>query len=112
MTSIVNSCDIRVFRASVLGRGPFGTFRKNLKSLAGPKYKAEGLEDLLLQYLDDDIFLSDMLTPVIIPAFDIKLQQPVFFSSSKVGPSFNAFVILSSELTRYEPILRQGRLSF
>ncbi|XP_024379938.1 patatin-like protein 5 isoform X2 [Physcomitrium patens] len=70
----------KIFQKS---RGPFGTFRKNLKSLAGPKYKAEGLEDLLLQYLDDDIFLSDMLTPVIIPAFDIKLQQPVFFSSSK-----------------------------
>ncbi|KAG0569724.1 hypothetical protein KC19_6G111600 [Ceratodon purpureus] len=64
-------------------RGPFGQMRRNLKALKGPKYRAQGLDDLLSQYLDDDKFLDSMLTSVIIPSFDIKLQQPVFFSSTK-----------------------------
>lgn len=59
--------------------------RKNLKSLGGPKYKARALEALLEAYFDNDMFLDNMLTSVIIPAFDIKLQQPVFFSSLKVS---------------------------
>lgn len=59
--------------------------RKNLKSLGGPKYKARALEALLESFFDNDMFLDNMLTSVIIPAFDIKLQQPVFFSSLKVS---------------------------
>ena len=69
--------------------------RRNLKALGGPKYRAQGLDDLLTQYFADNKFLNSMLTSVIIPAFDIKLQQPVFFSSTKVGlllssPQFRA----------------------
>jgi patatin-like phospholipase/acyl hydrolase len=65
-------------------RGPFGQFRRNIKALGGPKYKARGIETLLAQYFDDDKHLDSMLTSVIIPSFDIKIQQPVFFSSWKV----------------------------
>lgn len=36
---------------------------------------------MLDQYLESDPLLDKALTSVIIPAFDIKLQQPVFFSS-------------------------------
>ncbi|KAG0562825.1 hypothetical protein KC19_9G174200 [Ceratodon purpureus] len=64
-------------------RGPFGAIRKNIKALKGPKYKPQGLEDLLKQYFQDDKFLDSMLTHVIIPSFDIKYQQPVFFSSMR-----------------------------
>lgn len=64
-------------------RGPFGTIRKSLKALKGPKYKPEGLDDLLEKYFHDDRFLDSMLTHVIIPSFDIKFQQPVFFSSMR-----------------------------
>jgi patatin-like phospholipase/acyl hydrolase len=71
-----------------IGRRPFGRLRKNLASLAGPKYKAKGLEDLLSMCFDDDTLLSSTLTSVIIPSFDIKLQQPIFFSSWKVFMPF------------------------
>lgn len=72
----------------ILSRGPFGQLRKNIKALGGPKYNARGLEALLSQYFDDndETCLNEMLTSVIIPSFDIKLQQPVFFSSWKVSP--------------------------
>jgi hypothetical protein len=39
---------------------------------------------LLSKYFTDDLYLDSTLTSVLIPAFDIKLQQPVFFSSWKV----------------------------
>lgn len=64
-------------------RGPFGKIRKNLKSLTGPKYQPDDLDSLLLEYFDDNTWLRGMLTNVIIPAFDIKIQQPVFFSSAR-----------------------------
>lgn len=37
---------------------------------------------------DDDTLLSSTLTSVLIPSFDIKLQQPIFFSSWKVFMPF------------------------
>lgn len=64
-------------------RGPLGNIRKNLRALAGPKYDPQGLEDLLTEYFHEDTFLRDMLTHIIIPSFDIKFQQPVFFSSMR-----------------------------
>lgn len=78
-------------------RGPFGQIRRNLKSLGGPKYRGQGLDDLISQYFDDDMFLDSMLTSVIIPSFDIKYQQPVFFSSTKVRLSFNLTLLLAGE---------------
>jgi esterase/lipase superfamily enzyme len=74
------------------GRHPCGRLWKKLVALGGPKYKARGFEHLLSKFFDDDLYLDSTLTLVLIPAFDIKLQQPVFFSSWKVKkeslPSF------------------------
>lgn len=67
-------------------RGPFGQLRKNIAALNGPKYKARGLDRLLNEYFGSDPYLAGALTSVIIPSFDIKIQQPVFFSSWKVHP--------------------------
>lgn len=51
---------------------------------SGPKYKPRGLQRLLDQYFESDPLLDHSLTAVIIPAFDTKIQQPVFFSSWQV----------------------------
>jgi patatin-like phospholipase/acyl hydrolase len=59
---------------------PFGQLWKTIVSLFGPKYSAKGLESVLETQLGDDP-LSIPLTSVIIPSFDINIQQPVFFSS-------------------------------
>jgi predicted acylesterase/phospholipase RssA len=64
-------------------KGPFGQLRKNIAALNGPKYKARGLDRLLNEYFGSDPYLAGALTSVIIPSFDIKIQQPVFFSSWK-----------------------------
>jgi len=73
-------------------RHPFGRLWKKLVALGGPKYKARGFEHLLSKFFDDDLYLDSTLTSVLIPAFDIKLQQPVFFSSWKArrDPLLNA----------------------
>lgn len=54
-------------------------------ALNGPKYKPRGLERLLDQYFQHNPHLDRALTSVVIPAFDTKIQQPIFFSSWKVG---------------------------
>ena len=86
-------------------RGPFGQIRRNLKAFGGPKYRSQGLDDLLSNLFDDDSFLDSMLTSVIIPSFDIKLQQPVFFSSTKACLFFNSPLFLTDEVTNYQSIL-------
>ncbi len=78
-------CSVFVFWNWIsFGRHPFGRLWKKLVALGGPKYKARGFEHLLSKFFDDDLYLDSTLTSVLIPAFDIKLQQPVFFSSWKV----------------------------
>jgi patatin-like phospholipase/acyl hydrolase len=62
-------------------KGPFRQLRKSIASLTGPKYNARGLDELLDEYFASDPHLSDALTSIIIPSFDLKIQQPVFFSS-------------------------------
>ncbi|CAK9224381.1 unnamed protein product [Sphagnum troendelagicum] len=61
-------------------KGPCGQLWTTIASLLGPKYKPKGLEKLLHDNLGGDL-LSNALPSVIIPSFDMKLQQPVFFSS-------------------------------
>ncbi|CAK9225186.1 unnamed protein product [Sphagnum jensenii] len=61
-------------------KGPCGQLWTTITSLLGPKYKPKGLEKLLHDNLGGDL-LSNALPSVIIPSFDMKLQQPVFFSS-------------------------------
>jgi len=50
----------------------------------GPKYNGKGFERLLDQYFDDNQHMSSALTSIVIPAFDTRIQQPIFFSSWKV----------------------------
>ncbi|CAM6045914.1 unnamed protein product [Sphagnum compactum] len=50
----------------------------------GAKYNPQTLDKLLVEYCGERT-LSGALTNVIIPSFDIKLQQPVFFSSWKTS---------------------------
>lgn len=75
--------DVRCFFRFL--RGPFGQARRNFMALNGPKYKPRGLQRLLDQHLESDPLLDRALTSVVIPAFDIKIQQPVFFSSWRVS---------------------------
>ncbi|GLT45061.1 hypothetical protein SLA2020_189220 [Shorea laevis] len=55
--------------------------RSTVASLTGPKYDGEYLKTMVNQFLGD-ITLKQTLTNVVIPAFDIKLLQPVVFSTS------------------------------
>ncbi|CAM6045912.1 unnamed protein product [Sphagnum compactum] len=64
-------------------KGPCGQLWTTIASLLGPKYKPKGLEKLLHDNLGGDLLLNALLS-VIIPSFDMKLQQPVFFSSWQV----------------------------
>jgi hypothetical protein len=62
----------------------------NFTALNGPKYKAKGLDKILDRYFDSDPLLDAALTSIVIPAFDTKLQQPVFFSSWRVSVTMSS----------------------
>jgi hypothetical protein len=83
----VGFCFVQI---NIIHRGPFSESRLNFRALNGPKYKASGLERILNKYFPGEPHLSTALTSVVIPAFDTKLQQPVFFSSWRVGVCCNA----------------------
>ncbi|XP_057777581.1 patatin-like protein 2 [Salvia miltiorrhiza] len=67
---------------------PFGRL---LKSLMGPLYDGKHLHSVLKEELQN-IKLSQAITDVIIPAFDIKRMQPVIFSTyeAKRNPLLDA----------------------
>ncbi|KAK9067077.1 hypothetical protein SSX86_014401 [Deinandra increscens subsp. villosa] len=71
--------------------GPFDGFIKTLKTLFGPKYNGKYLKSLVTGLLGTTK-LSQTLTNLIIPSFDIKNMQPVIFSSFQVPrePSLDA----------------------
>ncbi|XP_035833592.1 patatin-like protein 1 isoform X1 [Helianthus annuus] len=71
--------------------GPFAGFIKLLKTLVGPKYNGKYLKNLVTSLLGTTK-LSQTLTNVVIPTFDIKNMQPVIFSSFQVArePSMDA----------------------
>ncbi|KAG6407727.1 hypothetical protein SASPL_130724 [Salvia splendens] len=69
-------------------------FVKLLKSLKGPLYDGKHLHKVLRDELGDRK-LSDAITNVIIPAFDIKLLQPVIFSTYEARKSALANAKLS-----------------
>ncbi|CAL8102138.1 unnamed protein product [Prunus armeniaca] len=64
-----------------------------VKSVSGPKYDGKYLHKIVKEILGD-IRLSDTLTNVIIPTFDIKRLQPMVFSSyeEKKNTSINALL--------------------
>ncbi|KAH9536221.1 hypothetical protein CY35_17G097100 [Sphagnum magellanicum] len=86
-------------------RGPFSQTRMNFTALNGPKYKAKGLDKILDRYFDSDPLLDAALTSIVIPAFDTKLQQPVFFSSwrASVDPLQNAPIKIVCRATTAAP---------
>ncbi|KAJ9562268.1 hypothetical protein OSB04_007428, partial [Centaurea solstitialis] len=63
--------------------GPFAGIIKLLKALVGPKYDGKYLKELVTSLLGTTK-LSQTLTNVVIPSFDIKTMQPVIFSSFQV----------------------------
>lgn len=50
----------------------------------GPKYDGKYLHSLINELLGD-ITVKETLTNVVIPTFDIKLLQPVIFSTNDVS---------------------------
>lgn len=56
--------------------------------MTGPKYNGKYLRELTNDLLGN-LTLKQTLTNVIIPAFDIKLLQPVIFSTNDVPNSWN-----------------------
>ncbi|XP_076959302.1 patatin-like protein 3 isoform X1 [Bidens hawaiensis] len=73
--------------------GPFPGFIKLLKTLVGPRYNGKYLKTLV-QGILGTTKLSQTLTNVVIPTFDIKNMQPVIFSSFQVprDPSIDALL--------------------
>ncbi|KAI7735250.1 hypothetical protein M8C21_030824, partial [Ambrosia artemisiifolia] len=71
--------------------GPFAGIIKLSKTLVGPKYNGEYLKNLVTSLLGTTK-LSQTLTNVVIPTFDIRDMQPVIFSSFQVPrePSMDA----------------------
>ncbi|XP_014516153.1 patatin-17-like [Vigna radiata var. radiata] len=65
----------------------------NLSRLHGPAFDGEFLHNITRE-LFKDTRLSQTLTNVVIPTFDIKTQKPVIFSNYKLGryPYFNALM--------------------
>ncbi|CAH2075719.1 unnamed protein product, partial [Thlaspi arvense] len=61
-------------------RGPFASAINFFKALMGPEYDGKYLHKLIRSILEETK-LHQTLTNVVIPTFDIKLLQPVIFSS-------------------------------
>lgn len=57
------------------------TFAK-LRALADEKYPANGIESVLKKYFGNTL-LSEALTDVIVPSYDIEQRRPYFFKSRK-----------------------------
>lgn len=62
----------------------------SLNRLASAKYRASGLEDVLDRYLGDTM-LSEALTDVVIPSYDIEQRLPIYFTRyfARNRPGFN-----------------------
>ncbi|CAN6448212.1 unnamed protein product [Victoria cruziana] len=63
--------------------GPWNVVEKSVAGLTGPKYDGKYLHELLQEKLRDTQ-LHQTLTNVVIPTFDVKLLQPIIFSSYKL----------------------------
>ncbi|MBA0625634.1 hypothetical protein Godav_003415 [Gossypium davidsonii] len=71
----------------------FSQTTKVLKALSGPRYDGKFLHYIIKKKLEGKR-LNETLTNVVIPTFDIKLLQPVIFSSFQVkkNPTLNALL--------------------
>ncbi|KAI4366421.1 hypothetical protein MLD38_022302 [Melastoma candidum] len=80
----------RIFPQSRLPK-QLANMKKLLKAIWGPAYDSKYLHRLVRENLGNTR-LSQMLTNVVIPSFDIKTMQPVIFSDFQVekNPSLDA----------------------
>ncbi|XP_040995740.1 patatin-like protein 2 [Juglans microcarpa x Juglans regia] len=71
----------------------FAAARKLIRALSGPKYDGKYLHNLVREKLGSTR-ISQTLTNVVIPTFDLKRLQPTIFSSYEVkkNPSLNALL--------------------
>ncbi|KAG5613134.1 hypothetical protein H5410_024415 [Solanum commersonii] len=60
--------------------GLFAPIRKMVQALIGPKYDGKYLHEVIKEKLKDSL-LSNTITNVVIPTFDIKKLQPTIFST-------------------------------
>ena len=74
-------------------RGPFAGIIKKLKALIGPQYNGKYLRELVASILGTKK-LSQTLTNIVIPTFDIKHMQPVIFSSFQISAFVRHLLIL------------------
>ncbi|XP_047336451.1 patatin-like protein 2 [Impatiens glandulifera] len=72
-------------------RGMFTGLFTQMKMLMGPKYDGKYLHGIIKEKLGD-IHISQTLTNIVIPTFDIKSLQPIIFSTFEVKerPFLNA----------------------
>ncbi|KAI3821129.1 hypothetical protein L1987_08686 [Smallanthus sonchifolius] len=75
----------------VTAMGIWGSIVSTFRSLIGPKYNGKYLRELITEKLGNTR-LSDTLTNVVIPTFDIQHQQPNIFSTfeAEINPCYNA----------------------
>jgi len=62
----------------------------SLNRLAGAKYPATGLTDVLARYFGETM-LSEALTDVVVPSYDIEQRLPIYFTSyfARARPGFD-----------------------
>ncbi|KAJ4761024.1 Patatin [Rhynchospora pubera] len=60
--------------------GMLSQLTNTIKMVTGPKYDGKYLHSIIQQYLGQSR-LHDTLTNVVIPTFDIKIEQPTIFSN-------------------------------
>jgi hypothetical protein len=66
------------------------------KYLLQPKYDGKNLQDTIKGLLGEKLAISETLTSVIIPAFDIKHFGPTIFSTLKVIILTHAYFLIFS----------------
>ncbi|GJV96973.1 patatin-like protein 2 [Tanacetum coccineum] len=76
----------------IFDQSRFKWIPRTARALWGPLYDGKDLRCIVNEFLGKETRLSDTLTNVVIPAFDIQSMRPVIFSSFKVptNPSINA----------------------
>lgn len=72
-------------------RGIFAPLINLIKALTGSKYNGKYLHKIVRELLGDTT-LSQTLTKVVIPTFDVTKFQPTIFSSSQVINISNSMV--------------------
>ncbi len=57
------------------------------------KYNSENLEHILKDKLGEDLWLSDLIKPCLITAYDLKNKKAIFFNKLKASESNNDFKV-------------------